>query len=79
MRRPLNTDELPDVLKTALSESLSNFGDKIHIRHTPILHQEGIFIVWMLRNCAETPKEQLKMYFCLQVTLIEQSPSMLLN
>ncbi|KAI4136343.1 MAG: hypothetical protein LQ341_005670, partial [Variospora aurantia] len=30
-----------DVLKTALSESLSNFGDKIHIRHTPILHQEG--------------------------------------
>ncbi|KAL9018933.1 MAG: hypothetical protein Q9185_003767 [Variospora sp. 1 TL-2023] len=30
-----------DVLKTALSESLRNFGDKIHIRHTPILHQEG--------------------------------------
>ncbi|KAL8997414.1 MAG: hypothetical protein Q9188_006331, partial [Gyalolechia gomerana] len=29
-------------LKTALSDSLSAFGDKIHIKHTPILHQEGI-------------------------------------
>ncbi|KAI4122185.1 MAG: hypothetical protein LQ338_005968, partial [Usnochroma carphineum] len=29
------------VLKTALSDSLRAFGDKMHIKHTPILHQEG--------------------------------------
>lgn len=33
--------ENTDNLKTALSDSLSAFGDKIHIKHTPILHQEG--------------------------------------
>ncbi|KAL9604810.1 MAG: hypothetical protein Q9219_000258 [cf. Caloplaca sp. 3 TL-2023] len=33
--------QYPDSLKSALSDSLSTFGDKIRIRHTPILHQEG--------------------------------------
>ncbi|KAL9025492.1 MAG: hypothetical protein Q9196_005696, partial [Gyalolechia fulgens] len=32
---------LAENLKTVLSDSLSAFGAKMHIKHTPILHQEG--------------------------------------
>jgi hypothetical protein len=34
----------PDSLQEVLEKSMQQFGDKLYIKHTPILNQEGIVV-----------------------------------
>ena len=44
-----DSDRLGGILR-ALSKSLELFGDKLYIKHTPILHQEGLRNGLMFRS-----------------------------